>query len=100
MALLRNKKYKGIDCNCWKIIKVDQDLISGKMIVRLGLYQNKNQRLANVNNYLDILAKTITGVDLTRKDIYSLLKERIYQENPMTREKEQVNEFVNATDDL
>jgi len=99
MALILEKNYKGIICDYWKIIKVDSDFIKGKTIVRLGLYRNKETRTADINNYIDILAKTINGVDFTREKIYPILKEPVYDVNPMTNEQTQINEFVNALDD-
>ena len=99
MALILNKNYKGIPAKYWKILKSDCDYIKNRTLVNLGHYVDKKQRTENINNYLDILAKYIDGVDLTRAEQYNELKKPVYSVNPVTEEQVQINEFVSAQDD-
>ena len=53
MALKLNVKYKGVDCDYWKIISSICDYTLSRSRVILGLYQSKEHREGGIENFLE-----------------------------------------------
>jgi hypothetical protein len=75
MALKKVKQVKGIEGNYWKIYRNDQNTAENKTCVRLALYPSKDVRNLDVMNFLELQAFTFDGVDYTREDLYTKIKE-------------------------
>ena len=75
MALIKEKDYKGINCNYWIVLKYDWEKITDKTHVVLWLYQSKKARNANLDNYVRVDWVTLDGGDYTVKQIYAKLRE-------------------------
>lgn len=74
MALKLTQIFKGVPANYWKILSISEDLFSNKTTVRLGLYVNDKTRKSNVKNVIDYKIINISGVDLTRPQLYAAIK--------------------------
>ena len=74
MALKLMKVFKGIPANYWRIISISEDIVAKKTSVELGLYCNDKTRKASEKNILDSKLVQISGVDLTRPQIYAAIK--------------------------
>ncbi len=75
MALIKEKNYKGINCNYWIVLKYDWEKITDKTHIVLWLYQSKKARNENIENYVRVDWITLDGGDYTVQQIYAKLKE-------------------------
>jgi hypothetical protein len=97
MALLLTRNYKGQDASYWRISSVTADCVKNHTTVSLCLYFTRDTRLANVDNHLTREVIILDGIDLTRAQMYLMLKEPIMRTQDDGSEVN-VNPFANAQD--
>lgn len=113
MALQLTEEYKGIEANYWKIIRSDSDVTSDTTRIVLALYKDITARNESVLNYLKSNTFRFPGVDMTRTELYSAIKEPVMEKQIKVDEEGQpmkdedgeyimedinVNVFVDAVD--
>ena len=105
MALKLERKYNGMSCDYWKIVEAHSNYETDQTIVTVGLYKDEECRQDSVNNILEHKKMRLSGVDLTRAEMYTKLKEPMhYGDIGMDDNGEtfvgqhQTNPFVDATD--
>jgi len=92
MSLEKETDYFGVKANYWKIIDSKNDYIRGITHCSLGLYLNTLARSESIGNVLKRYNVQLIGVDLTREQIYALMKVSKLQDGKET------NFFVDAID--
>ena len=75
MALQKTYNYKGIDLNYWKIIDSNESTITNKSNITVALYYSISARTNDIGNYFLTRQYEFDGIDLTREDIYPLIKD-------------------------
>ena len=115
MAFNLLEKYKNIDCDYWKIIRIIHDVVSNKLIVNIGLYQNEASRTDNVNNFVKTerlvfdysMTTSIDTLDNVVSSAYVAIKNGEYENAPTEIVEEngkevekKINKFKDAQDVL
>ena len=90
MALKLKDIVKGIECEYWKICRVNVDILKGVTFVDLMLYFDSSTRNNDVNNFLKIENFCFAGVDFTVSDLYNKIKNSDIEGGS--------NKFVNSED--
>lgn len=75
MALKLLITYKGIEADYWKIYKIESDILGDLTIARLSLYKDAATRQEDIENVINTRGFELKGVDYTRTDIYTKMKE-------------------------
>lgn len=73
-ALVKNFPFKNLILTYHKILSYESDYSTDTTKVVLWIYEDKEARDGGIGNYLDTMTVIVDGVDLTRKEIYPLLK--------------------------
>jgi hypothetical protein len=55
MALQKTTLHKGIECNYWKIIKIESVALSNRTYFDIALYYTQATREENPQNYVQVL---------------------------------------------
>lgn len=100
MALELEVTFKGVSCNYWKITKDYQNFAEDTTRVELSLYESESARTASVTNTLDKRQFKFSGTGHTRAELYTKIKEPVYETigEPPDQEQVQINPFVDAED--
>jgi len=72
MALQKNEDFNGITCNYWKILRIMPDYVLNSTTAILGLYLDSSTRGADVDNVVDMIKISASGLHETRLDMYPL----------------------------
>ena len=75
MALQKATTFKGVEASYWKITGASASYMTGKTNVLLSLYLDSEARNADENNVLSAQAVIVPGVDLSRAQLYGMVKE-------------------------
>lgn len=81
MALQKEYTTKGISCNYWKLVAVSTDSRNNITLAELALYGSKNARDLSVNNDIERRNFIFNQEDLTRSEVYALIKLEATDEN-------------------
>ena len=74
MALILDTPFNGFTASYWKITKTVEDAFINETYVEMSLYKDQATREANIKTSLTYTTFRFPAVDLTRADIYGLIK--------------------------
>ena len=74
MALQKDISFQGINLSYHKIMSINEDFRNGNTQIVVASYVNKEARLADISNMFRTVQINAQVYDLTREEIYALIK--------------------------